>query len=196
MIDLTRIRRNCRNARRTLSTREQYLHSLKVANSIGKTSWFWRAKKIAVYLARDGELDLTPVVNRLLHKNKLPFLPVLRLYPPRKLWFARYLSETKLHLNRFAIPEPCINKFDTRFPIFLDAVLVPMVAFNENCQRLGMGGGFYDRTFAYQRHKLQWKRPRLIGIAHECQRVTPLPKRYWDVPMNMVITENNVYTNG
>jgi 5-formyltetrahydrofolate cyclo-ligase len=193
MIELTRLRRTARATRRALSLQEQRQHSLQLKRKIRTFSWYWRARNLAVYLARDGELDLNPLIKLLLRQGKKVYLPVIRSYPPRKLWFSRYFLHTKLKSNRFAIPEPIINQRDKRVPIFLDVVLAPMVAFDDTGQRLGMGGGYYDRTFSNQINKLLWKRPRLIGIAHECQLVTHIPVRTWDVPMNMIVTESNVY---
>lgn len=194
MINLIAIRHNCKTVRRDLPITKQYQNSLNCTNFLIKIHKVQRAKKIAVYMARDGELDLTPLISLLQRAGKLIYLPVLHPYQ-RKLWFARYSSSKQLHLNRFSIPEPNINQHDKRTARFLDVVLVPLVAFDANCHRLGMGGGFYDKTFAYQLIRRTWRRPHLIGIAHECQRVEMLPIRNWDVPMTMIITEAKVYTN-
>jgi 5-formyltetrahydrofolate cyclo-ligase len=70
---------------------------------------------------------------------------------------------------------------------------MPLVGFDANCNRLGMGGGFYDRTLAYLRLRRCWRRPLLIGIAHECQRVERLETNTWDVPLDLVVTEERIY---
>jgi 5-formyltetrahydrofolate cyclo-ligase len=75
----------------------------------------------------------------------------------------------------------------------LDLMLVPLVGFDGACNRIGMGGGFYDRTLAYLRRRRHWRRPRLIGIAHECQRVDRIDPRPWDIPLDAVVTEQGVY---
>lgn len=195
MTDLVSIRRSCRKARRALSKSNQRENSLSCARLIRKLGKLQRTRKIAVYLARDGELNLAPLLFTLQRIGKTLYLPILRPPPQRKLWFARYSPPTPLHLNRFSIPEPKISQRDKRSVRFLDVVLVPIVAFDAKCQRLGMGGGFYDKTFAYQSIPRRWRHPHLIGVAHECQRVAALPTRHWDVPMNMIVTEAKIYTN-
>jgi 5-formyltetrahydrofolate cyclo-ligase len=67
------------------------------------------------------------------------------------------------------------------------------VGFDGECNRLGMGGGFYDRTLAYLRQRTHWRRPRLIGIAHACQRLDRIDPRPWDIPLDGVATEERIY---
>jgi 5-formyltetrahydrofolate cyclo-ligase len=72
-------------------------------------------------------------------------------------------------------------------------LLLPLVGFDETGNRLGMGGGYYDRTLSYLRQRKHWRRPRLVGIAHECQKVDALAPSPWDVPLDMIVTEERVY---
>lgn len=90
--------------------------------------------------------------------------------------------------NRFGIPEP-LGKAVA--PQRLDAVCVPLVGFDGRGRRLGMGGGFYDRTFAVNARKKRGnaRGPRLIGLAHACQQVGRLPHEDWDVRLTGVVTE-------
>jgi 5-formyltetrahydrofolate cyclo-ligase len=101
-----------------------------------------------------------------------------------------------MRANRFNIPEPTLRNRRLRLAWTLDLLLVPLVGFDAGGNRLGMGGGFYDRTLSYLSHRTYWRRPRLIGIAHECQRVAELRLRPWDVPLDMVVTERQVYRRG
>ena len=73
------------------------------------------------------------------------------------------------------------------------ALLVPLVAFDARGNRLGMGGGYYDRTLAYLRDRSHWRRPRIFGLAHALQRVDALPKNAWDIPVDGVITEREMH---
>lgn len=193
MCDPIQIRRICRTARRAISHREQHHHSAGFVRQIRRIRWLWRARRVAAYLAADGELNLAPLFPLLRQAGKRLYLPVLRPPPQRKLWFARHRPGETLWPNRFAIPEPRLGWRDRRAPWGLDLVLLPLVAFDAQCCRLGMGGGFYDRTFGYLRHHRGWRRPRLVGVAHECQRVEALPVRPWDVPLDLVVTEQRVY---
>jgi 5-formyltetrahydrofolate cyclo-ligase len=71
----------------------------------------------------------------------------------------------------------------------LDVVLLPLVAFDRRGNRLGMGGGFYDRTFA-PRGRGRVSAPRLIGLAHGFQQVAELVDQPWDVPLRGVLTDS------
>jgi 5-formyltetrahydrofolate cyclo-ligase len=68
-----------------------------------------------------------------------------------------------------------------------------LVGFDRACHRLGMGAGFYDRSLAFLQQRRHWRRPRLIGLAHECQRVEALAPKPWDIPLDAVITEAAIY---
>jgi 5-formyltetrahydrofolate cyclo-ligase len=118
---------------------------------------------------------------------------VLRAHPRQKLWFIEHREGERLTRNRFGIPEPALRHRRIALPWALDLILVPLVGFDVQCRRLGMGGGFYDRTLAYLRQRRYWRRPRLVGLAHECQRVERLDSRPWDVPLDMVVTEERIY---
>lgn len=78
-------------------------------------------------------------------------------------------------------------------PWGLDLIILPLVAFDLSGNRLGMGGGFYDRTLSFKHQRCHWKGPKLIGIAHELQRVDLLPVNDWDIPLDAVITEQKLY---
>lgn len=118
---------------------------------------------------------------------------MLRGRRENRLWFLPYRPGEPLHPNRFGIPEPSRHRGRIGPPWNLDLLLVPLVGFDADCNRIGMGGGFYDRTLAYLRHRTHWRRPRLIGIAHECQRVEQIHPRTWDIPLDAVATEQRIY---
>jgi 5-formyltetrahydrofolate cyclo-ligase len=75
----------------------------------------------------------------------------------------------------------------------LDVILMPLVAFDGQGNRLGMGAGYYDRTLAFLRHRRHWRKPRIIGLAYEFQRMPALPAEPWDVPLDGIITEAGFY---
>jgi 5-formyltetrahydrofolate cyclo-ligase len=95
------------------------------------------------------------------------------------LWFLELNDNTRLVSNRFGIPEPEIRSNASRPAWALDLILMPLVGFTERGDRLGMGGGFYDRTFEFLHHAACHK-PKLIGLAHECQRVATMPTASWE----------------
>jgi 5-formyltetrahydrofolate cyclo-ligase len=149
-----------------------------------------RAHRIACYLANDGEIDPGPAINLLRGGGRRILLPVLR---GERLWFLPFEPGTPLAANRFGIPEPAVSARHRCPARDLDLVLVPLVAFDGAGNRLGMGGGFYDRTFAYLRTRAVWKRPQLIGVAYEFQRLEALPVQTWDIPLQGIATEKRLY---
>ncbi len=187
------LRQQLRAERRNLTPAEQRRHARALAGILGRYPAFVRARRVGAYWAGDGEMDPFPLL-RLAHaRHKGCFLPVLRPHPRRKLWFLAYGPGDRLTKNRFGIPEPQLRNRRIRLPWSLDLLLVPLVGFDSECNRLGMGGGYYDQTLSYLRQRRCWMRPLLVGIAHECQRLGALETNSWDVPLEMVATEERIY---
>ena len=69
---------------------------------------------------------------------------------------------------------------------------MPLVGFDEQGTRLGMGGGFYDRSFAFRRQRRHWTGPQLLGLAHGCQKVSQLPTAPWDIPLDGIASDHEV----
>ena len=120
-------------------------------------------------------------------------LPMLLPWHYNRLWFVPWAAGDPLVRNRFGIAEPRPAR-DRRpiAPHALDLVLTPLVAFDRNCRRMGMGGGYYDRSFAFLGRRRHWNKPRLLGLAYGFQEVETLPVRPWDVPLAGVATEHGV----
>jgi 5-formyltetrahydrofolate cyclo-ligase len=161
---------------------------------LGRDPHFRHARRIAGYWPTDGELDPGPLLALAGCPDRRTFLPVLRPDRRSRLWFFPYAPGDPLRPNRFGIPEPRRGRGGALPPWVLDLILVPLVGFDADCNRLGMGGGFYDRTLAFLRRRQYWHRPRLIGLAHECQRVNRLEPRPWDVPLDAVATERQLWS--
>lgn len=188
------LRRTLRARRRALSKHTQRRHSRQAAQAYKGSTLFLRYQRIAAYLANDGELDPSPIIEAAFGAGKQLFLPVLRHRPSKSLWFSEYRRGDRLLINHFAIPEPDIRARPPVPPWGLDVILMPLVGFDQRGQRIGMGGGFYDRTLDYLPLRQFWRRPLLIGLAHECQAWPLLPTRPWDVPLDGVLTENGLQT--
>ncbi len=180
------IRREMRHRRRALSAVERSALALRLTRHAAGSPWLRRSLRIAAYLPNDGEMDLRPLIRRLWKSGKLCYLPVLNA---ERLWFMPYRPHTRLRSNRFGIPEPVLAPRHRWPRQTLDLVLAPLVAFDGRGNRLGMGGGYYDRTFAYLASRSHWHRPLVVGVAYSFQRVHTLPAHPWDVPLHGVVTE-------
>jgi 5-formyltetrahydrofolate cyclo-ligase len=196
MLKPGQLRRRLRAGRRRLTPQVQRDHAKALARHLDTNLRFRRARRVAFYIAADGEIDPAPVLRLALRAGKRCYLPVLRKYRPGYLWFHAYRRHTCLRRNRFGILEPTVRKRERAAPWGLDMILVPLVGFDRDCHRLGMGGGFYDRTLGYMRLRRHWKAPLLIGLAHECQRVDRIDARPWDVALDGVVTERGWYPCG
>lgn len=169
---------------------------MKLCRQLRQHRWFQQARSLAAYLANDGEIDPTPLIRLAWRLGKRVYLPVLHPLRPGFLHFIQYDRQTPLTKNRFGIPEPRLRGYGTRRgrqcrTQALGLVLLPLVGFDEQGQRLGMGGGFYDRSFAPR--PAGFRQPRLMGLAHECQKVDALPVAGWDVPLSGVMTPESLY---
>lgn len=188
----TELRKHLRRQRRRLSIQQQQNASTTLALNLLTHPDLRRARHIALYLPNDGEIDPRVYLDVAQTRGVQFYLPVLHPIHAGRLVFSPYNQDTALSRNRFGIPEPAFSHGLRRPPWALDAVLFPLVGFDENGGRLGMGGGFYDRTFAFSRLRPRLA-PKLIGIAHDCQKVAKLPVEPWDVPLHGVVTENRRY---
>lgn len=177
-----------------MSARERARASRNAIDALRASGLLRRVTRIGLYWPADGELDPRPVMLLPEMRRTDFFLPVLAPVGPAQLWFAPYRSgSTRLVRNRFGIPEPvATNAAAGRCNKALGLVLTPLVGFGAAGARLGMGAGYYDRTFAFLRHRRVWARPWLVGLAHSSQfshAVKPAP---WDVPLAAVATERGV----
>lgn len=186
------LRRLFRHRRNALSAKQQQQAARRLASNLLAIPDLYRARHVAIYLPNDGEIDPHPYMAMAAKRGVNFYLPVLHPIHHGTLVFSPYRSESTLSPNRFGIPEPPFSEGHRRPAWALDAVLLPLVGFDELGGRLGMGGGFYDRTFAFTQHRPRLA-PKLIGLAHECQKVPRLPVESWDVPLHGVITDRKSY---
>jgi 5-formyltetrahydrofolate cyclo-ligase len=184
----TGLRRRFRALRNNLPFKTQQAHARAVADHLARSGELLRARTVAGYAAADGEVDLTPVFEILWRMNTQIALPVINPLGTR-LDFYRHSRDSPLVCGRFDILVP--NLRAEHLPLLrVDLLLVPLVAVDSQGTRLGMGGGFYDRTLMGLPHQL---RPRLMGVAHACQvSDESLPHDAWDIRLDAVVTELGV----
>lgn len=193
-MDTKALRQQIRIKRRNLSEAEREHAAFLLCERIAANKTFRQSKHIAFYLTNDGEIDLNLLIQHAWQQKKNCYLPVLAEPNTNKLWFVPYTPETKLRNNRFGIPEP-IHSHSTRLrkTLSLDLILMPLVAFDEQGNRVGMGGGFYDRSLAFLRQRQYWHKPNLLGIAYDFQKQEQLETNPWDIPLQAVATEKALY---
>ncbi|MEJ2444670.1 MAG: 5-formyltetrahydrofolate cyclo-ligase [Exilibacterium sp.] len=191
LVDRTQLRRQIRRRRRELSRLQQRHAAQQLCKLLICQPLFLRSKHIAFYLPNDGEISPAQLLSRALRMGKKCYLPSLSKNRENYLQFVRYTNATPLQRNHFGIPEPIANSRNTIAAKALDLVLLPLVAFDSSGGRLGMGGGFYDRSFAFKRSYPAHK-PYLLGLAHQCQEVPQLPVEKWDIPLNSVVTDRRI----
>lgn len=149
----SQLRTHLKTRRNALSFLEQDVASRKIAHKLSEHYRVIKAKHIAVYLTNDGELSTSPFINWCWQQQKKIYLPVVHPFSHGNLLFLEYLQSTSLVKNAFGILEPALNVNKVRPIAELDIICSPLVAFDETGARLGMGGGFYDRTLAHWQKK-------------------------------------------
>ena len=186
-----RLRQSIRQQRRSLSRAEAERCAEQLAHRTARHPLVLQSQRIAAYLAADGEIDPYPLMQSLWASGKTLYLPVLAPFSNQKLWFAKFNPADTLVFNRFGIPEPVRRRLIK--PCALDLVLTPLVAFDSSGHRVGMGGGYYDRSFAFMRRRHYWRKPRLLGLAYELQKQSSITPNDWDIPLDAVATEACIY---
>ncbi|BBV74721.1 5-formyltetrahydrofolate cyclo-ligase [Klebsiella electrica] len=183
------IRQQIRQRRRALTPEQQTQFALQAADRMMAYTPVLLAHTVAVFLSFDGELDTRALIDQLWRAGKRVYLPVLHPFSPGNLLFLHYHPSSDLVVNRLKIREPKLDVRDVLPLSQLDVLVTPLVAFDAAGQRLGMGGGFYDRTLQnWRQHRLQ-----PVGYAHDCQQVDALPTEQWDIPLPAVITPSKTW---
>jgi 5-formyltetrahydrofolate cyclo-ligase len=185
------LRQSIRRQRRALTPAAAASCARQLAHHARHNRLVTGSRHIAAYLAADGEMDPLPLMHALWSLGKHIYLPVLVTFSHQKLWFAKFEPGDELAYNRYGIPEPVRRKLIK--PCALDLVLAPLVAFDSAGHRIGMGGGYYDRSFAFLQQRNHWRKPRMLGIAYEFQQQPAIRANAWDVPLDAIATEARMY---
>tara|TARA_R100000005_G_scaffold81020_1_gene48347 strand:- start:10889 stop:11491 length:603 start_codon:yes stop_codon:yes gene_type:complete len=177
------LRRQLRERRKTVPAEQQAAAARAVAEHI-RTLPDWEAvRHIGLYWPNDGELDTGPLAQACRKQGKRTYLPVLT--QQRTLVFREWLDDQPMETNRYGIPEPDSSQRSCE-AAELDVLVMPLVGWQRDGYRLGMGGGFYDRTLAGAGGLLR------VGLAYACQQITGLEGANWDVPIHWVLTESGL----
>jgi 5-formyltetrahydrofolate cyclo-ligase len=181
------LRQRIRAERRALSAAERVAADRAIAARIRSLDVFRRARRIAVFLAFDGEPTLASLIEDAVRAGKRVYAPIITR---RAMSFAELDVGARLGTNFFGILEP--DRAKRIDPRRLDLVLTPLVAFDERGVRIGVGRGYYDRCFRFLHARSAWHRPKLLGVAYELQHVHTIATEPWDVPLWGAVTEARV----
>lgn len=184
------IRQQIRTLRKQLSQSEQRLASEQLVAQFAQLTELTDAKNIALYLANDGELNPVKVFDWCWDKGISTYIPVLHPFSKGQLLFLHYAKGAPLIKNRYGILEPKLSTNNILPVSELDIIFTPLVAFDKVGHRLGMGGGYYDRTLAPFTHS---NKPKAIGLAHDCQQLEALSVEKWDIPLEKIVTPSKTW---
>jgi len=193
--DRATLRTDLSELRARLTPAQQQLASAELLLNIQRYLGDTCPATIGAYLAVRGEINLDPVL-RWLEERCQVYLPVITdAAADIPMRFAPWSGKTPLRKGRYNISVPDVPESSYIDATALDLVLVPLVGFDNAGNRLGMGGGYYDRTFRHW-HGNTDSQHRLIGVAHEIQRVDSVPVEAWDIPMTRIITDETIHIPG
>jgi 5-formyltetrahydrofolate cyclo-ligase len=181
------LRQRIRAERRALPSAERAAADRAIAARIRNLDVFRRARRIAVFLAFDGEPSLRNVIEDAARAGKRIYAPIITR---KAMTFAELGHGARLGTNFFGISEP--DQAKRIDPRRLDLVLTPLVAFDDRGVRIGVGRGYYDRCFRFLHTRGAWHRPKLLGVAYELQHVHAIAPEPWDVPLWGAVTEAQV----
>jgi len=183
------LRQHLREKRRALGAGDRIAAADGLATQLLALPFAPQSGYVAGYWALDGEIALHAWQLRL-PRDCVYCLPVL--CDDNRLRFAPWRAGDPLVSNRYGIPEPDVTPSSLLEAQALSLVVLPLVGFDRNGHRLGMGGGWYDRSFAF-RHQDPTPPPYLVGAALALQQIDPLDAAHWDVALDAVCTESSTF---
>lgn len=181
-------RRDALRARRkAIGASDRLAAAEAIAHRLGEIPAWLAARRVAGYWAIADELPLAAISSGLRRRGQTYCLPVID--DNRLLRFASWTPGDALVVNRYGIPEPDVTEAALLRPMDLDVVLVPLLGFDRAGYRLGYGGGYYDRSFAFLLNRNARAKPLLIGIGYRVQELADVEPESWDVRVDMIVTE-------
>ncbi|MDA0706336.1 MAG: 5-formyltetrahydrofolate cyclo-ligase [Proteobacteria bacterium] len=181
------IRQSALKARRAMSAESRNFASAKICSKLVRSHEFFAAKSIACYLPMPDEVDPCRIIERAWRAKKRIFCPVTE--NDGKMFYRRLERDSTLKRNQFGLWEPVDGEIIAARQ--LDLVITPLVAFDADNNRIGMGGGYFDRYFAFQKRAPRWLRPKLIGLAFDCQKFEKIASNPWDIRLYAVVSASD-----
>ena len=168
-----------------MSIDERARASTAICNQVKASREFYASTLVGCYLPMYDEVDTREIIETAWRANKRVFVPVLR--KQSEMLFGEIRPAPELAKNKFGLWEP--TRGFLMPPRNLDVVITPTVAFDKKAHRIGMGGGYFDRAFAFLRHRTHWIRPKLLGVAFRCQEVEKITPNPWDIRLYRVVSD-------
>lgn len=210
LLNRNALRNQYRCARRKLTFQQQAIAEQRITKKMTALPAFTRAKNIALYLPDDGEISTLGIIETAWKMRKRVFLPVIDLHNDMR--FVLFAPYCKLSYGKWGMQQPK-GKLKFVKPLIFDLIITPLVAFDLNGNRLGRGGGYYDRflsqflstgkhlhkPFNHPRkdiidaHQYNCRKPFTLGLAHDCQLASLIPTETWDVSLSSVSTDSKLY---
>ena len=181
------LRKNALHARREMNVNDRAVASKIICDRVTRSQPYLSSRLIACYLPMSDEVDTRLIIERGWRANKRIFVPITR--DKGKMFFREIRPDTTLVQNRMMIWEPESGELIS--PRRLQLVITPTVAFDNTDHRIGMGGGYYDRCFSFLKHRRQWLKPKLFGVACDCQEVEKISPNAWDIRLYRTFSEEN-----
>jgi len=179
-----KIRQLALTRRRSLFNDEKINASKAITSAIIKSNYFKESNNIGCYLSMNEEVNTKFLIEAIQKSGKSLFLP--KIQPGATINFIQTNKDTKYSSNQYGIKEPLSNEdYDIKK---IDLIIVPLVAFDSKGNRIGMGGGYYDKKFQYLTQND--KKPLLIGIAFDCQQFKKIQSDKWDVSLKHIFIES------
>ena len=187
------LRKVLRAKRRALRARDYRLWSSLAASAIARLAAFKSGARIAMYLPVRGETDTAALIASARRRGIRIFVPVVTDLRHRRVRFHPLTGKTRPGTYGIRVPENFSRRRGEAVgPRWFNLVVVPLVGIDHKGHRLGMGGGFYDRAFAFRRLRRRWRGPHLVGLAFECQKVESISRDLWDLKLDAVATESGI----
>lgn len=193
MFSKPELRKKMRAQRKQLSRGVVSTLSTEIAEKIITLPVFLKSQHVGFYVAQENEVDLSIIFHKALAMNKLLYLPAFSENNAQCLSFYKIDRQTSYMKNQFEINEPVVTHQAPIEPHTLDLIFLPLVGFDTSGNRLGRGAGCYDQYLQFTLQTPRDQRPALIGLAYEFQKIESIISDEWDVPMDYIVTEKELY---
>jgi 5-formyltetrahydrofolate cyclo-ligase len=185
----SQIRNHVRAQRTALNPADRAQLSISICRRAAAMRELRRSANVAIFLPIGGEVETRFLAGSLRRMGRRLHLPAVTR---NEIEFRYWHPNVRLQTGCFGTLEPPSDLSEPTTPRELDLVFVPLVAIDDDGNRIGMGGGYYDRAFSFLRLRRLWRKPRLIGLCFDLQRVREVQANEWDIPLDAAVSESKI----